>query len=192
VSLDELELALRSLRGVVAVGFVEADGLLMVEIQAGAEAEETLARDATVRAHEHAGMPVAVEIVRWGGGFEPVRDARVRLVEVTTDPEAGELSVRIARGDDNAVGRGNMEHGLLGAVEATVYAIRTFVPSLPFLPGWARVVETTPDRRFLVVASVTEPEARRHLRGAAEGATPVDGAVRATLAALNRTIGPEL
>jgi hypothetical protein len=192
VSLDELELALRSLRGVVAVGFVEADGLLVVEIQAGADADVTLARDATVRAHEHAGMPVAVEIVRWGGGIEPARDARVRLVEVATDPEAAQLTVRIARGNETAVGRGNMDHGLLGAVEATVYAIRTFVPALPFLPGWARVVETTADRRFLVVASVTEPEARRHLRGAAEGASPVDGAVRATLAALNRTIAPEL
>ncbi len=192
MNLDELELALRRLRGVVAVGFVEVDGLLLVEIQAGAEAEETLARDATVTAHEHAGTPVTVEIVRWGGGFEPARDGRVRLIEVATDPEAGALAVRIARGDEHAVGRGNMEHGLLGAVEATVYAIRTFVPALPFLPGWARVVETTPDRRFLVVASVTEPETRRHLRGAAEGATPVDGAVRATLAALNRTIAPEL
>lgn len=192
MSLDELELELRSLRGVVAVGFTDADGILVVEIQAGADAEETLARDATVRAHEHAAMPVAVEVVRWGGGVEPARDARVRLVSVSTDPEASEMTVRIALGDETAVGRGNMEHGLLGAVEATVYAIRTFVPSLPFLPGWARVVETTPERRFLVVASVTEPEARRHLRGAAEGATPVDGAVRATLAALNRIVGPEL
>jgi len=192
MSLDELELVLRTLQGVRAVGFVESDGLLMVEIQAGADAEETLARDATLRAHEHAGMPVAVEVVRWGGGIEPVKDARVQLVEVTTDPEASELTVRIALGDAQALGRGNMERGLLGAVEATVYAIRTFIPELPFLPGWARVVETTPERQFIVVASVTEPEARRHLRGAAEGATPVDGAVRATLAALNRTIGPEL
>jgi hypothetical protein len=192
MSLDELELVLRTLPGVVAVGFVEADGLLMVEIQASADAEETLARDATLRAHEHAGMPVAVEIVRWGGGVEPVKDARVRLVEVTTDPEASELTVRVALGDDHALGRGSMERGLLGAVEATVYAIRTFIPTLPFLPGWARVVETTPERQFIVVASVTEPESRRHLRGAAEGSTPVDGAVRATLAALNRTIGPEL
>ena len=192
MSLDELELVLRTLPGVRAVGFVEGDGLLMIEIQAGADAEETLARDATLRAHQHATGPVAVEVVRWGGGIEPVKDGRVQLVEVTTDPEAQELTVRIALGEEHALGRGNMERGLLGAVEATVYAIRTFVPALPFLPGWARVVETTPERQFIVVASVTEPEARRHLRGAAEGATPVDGAVRATLAALNRTIGPEL
>jgi hypothetical protein len=53
-------------------------------------------------------------------------------------------------------------------------------------------VETTPDRRFLVVASVTDPVTRTHRRGAAEGGTPMEGAVRATLAALNRTISRDL
>jgi hypothetical protein len=77
-------------------------------------------------------------------------------------------------------------------VEATVYAVRAFLPELTYLPGWARTVETTPDRRFLVVASITDPIARTHLRGAAEGATPIEGAVRATLAALNRTISRDL
>ena len=192
MSLDELELALRALPGVIAVGFVETDGLLVVEIQVGAGADETIARDATLRAHEHASLPVAVEVVRWGGGIAPIHDTRLRLEEVITDPEAGELSVRLARGEDLALGRGSMERGLLGAVEATVYAVRTFVPDLPFLPGWARVVETTPDRRFLVVASVTDPPSRRHLRGIAEGSSPVDGAVRATLAALNRVVSREL
>ena len=77
-------------------------------------------------------------------------------------------------------------------MEATVYAIRTFLPDLTFLPGWARTIETTPERRFLVVASVTDPLAREHRRGAAEGASPIDAAVRATLAALNRTISRDL
>jgi hypothetical protein len=54
------------------------------------------------------------------------------------------------------------------------------------------VVETTPERRFLVAASVTDPLARSHLRGAAEGSTPVEGAVRATLAALNRSVSRDL
>jgi hypothetical protein len=192
VSLDELELALRALAGVVAVGFVETDGVLVVELQAGAEASETLARDATLCSLDLAGMPVAVEVVRWGRGFEPVHEARLKMIDVVADHEAGELSVRVARGDERALGRGSIDHGLMGAVEATVYAIRTFVPALAFLPGWARVVETTPDRRFLVVASVTDPQTQRHLRGAAEGSTPVDGAARATLAALNRTISREL
>ena len=50
VNLDELELELRRLPGVVAVGFVETDGVLVVELQAGADAYDDLARDATVLA----------------------------------------------------------------------------------------------------------------------------------------------
>ena len=192
VDLDLLELQLRRLAGVIAVGFVETDGVLVVELQAGAEAYDELARDATLLAVEHAEGPVAVELVRWGDGAPPQRESRLRLVEITTDPGAGELTVRLARGDDEAIGRASTAGGLPAAVEATVYAVRTFLPELTYLPGWARTVETTPDRRFLVVASVTDPLARTHRRGVAEGATPVEGAVRATLAALNRTISRDL
>jgi hypothetical protein len=190
--LDLLELQLRRLAGVIAVGFAETDGVLVVELQAGAEAYDDLARDATLLAVEHAEGPVAVELVRWGDGAPPQRESRLRLVEITTDPGAGELTVRVARGDDEAIGRASTTAGLPAAVEATVYAVRTFLPELTYLPGWARTVETTPDRRFLVVASVTDPLARIHRRGVAEGDTPVEGAVRATLAALNRTISRDL
>ena len=192
VDLDLLELQLRRLAGVIAVGFVETDGVLVVELQAGAEAYDELARDATLLAVEHAEGPVAVELVRWGDGAPPQRESRLRLVEITTDPGAGELTVRVARGDDEAIGRASTAAGLPAAVEATVYAVRTFLPELTYLPGWARTVETTPDRRFLVVASVTDPLARIHRRGVAEGDTPVEAAVRATLAALNRTISRDL
>jgi hypothetical protein len=197
VSLDDLELRLRRLRGVLAVGFVETDGLLLVEIQAGPDAYEDLARDATVMAREHADQDepsraVGVEVVRWGDGGPHVRESRLRLVEITTDPAAGELTVRLARAEQEAVGRASTAAGLPAAVEATVYAIRAFLPGLTYLPGWARTVETTPDRRFLVVASVTDPLARTHRRGTGEGATPIEGAARATLSALNRTISRDL
>ena len=192
MSLDELELALRRLRGVVAVGFVEDERVLVVELQAGEESYDDLARDAILLAVEHVATPVAVELVRWGDGVPPQRESRLRLVELTTDPSAGELTVRLARGEEEALGRASTAGGLPAAVEATVYAVRAFLPELTYLPGWARTVETTPDRRFLVVASVTDPLARTHLRGAAEGTTPIEGAVRATLAALNRTISRDL
>jgi hypothetical protein len=192
VSLDDLELELRRMPGVLAVGFAESEGLVVVELQAGPEATEDLAREATMAAITHLGNPTAVEIVRWGDGPPGPKESRLRLVEVTTDPAAGELSVHLARDDERAVGRASSSHGLLGVVEATMYAIRTFLPDLTYLPGWARMIETTPDRRFIVVASVTDPEARAHLRGAAEGETPLDAAARATLATLNRTISREL
>jgi hypothetical protein len=191
VSLDELELELRRLRGVLAVGFLETDGLLLVELQAGPEAYPELARDATLIANQAAG-PVAVEVVRWGDRASAPRETRLRLVDITNDAAAGELEVRLALGDAEGVGRAPTDHGLLAPVEATVAAVRVFLPDLRFLPGWARLVETTPDRRFLVVASLTDPDTQEHRRGAAEGASPVAAASRATLAALNRTIAPDL
>lgn len=192
MTLDALELELRRLDGVVAVGFSEADGLTVVEVQAGPEACTDLAREVLLRARARIADPVVVEVVRWGEGAPAAREARLRLVDVTADPALGEVAVHLARGDDRAVGRASTARGLLGVVEATVYAIRTFLPDLPYLPGWARTVESTPERRFLVVASVTDPEARVHLRGVAEARSPLDAAVRATLAALNRTISREL
>jgi hypothetical protein len=190
--LDDLELELRRLRGVVAVGFTETPGLLVVELQAGPEADDDVARAATLLVDARAGRRATVEVVRWGDGPPAPRERRLRLVDVTTDPAAGDIAVHLARGEDHAIGRAAAAHGLLGVVEATVYATRTFLPDLRYLPGWARTIETTADRRFLVVASVTDPDARSHLRGAAEGESPLDGAARATLAALNRTISREL
>ena len=192
VSLDELELQLRRLDGVVAVGFVATDELTLIEVQAGPDAYEELARDATVLAAAHVQGPVAVEVVRWGDGGPHTPETRLRLVDIATDPAAGDLTVRLARGEEEALGRASTAGGLPAAVEATIAAVRTFLPDLAYLPGWARTVEPTPARRFLVVASVTDPLTRTHRRGAAEGATPVEGAVRATLAALNRSISREL
>lgn len=192
MSLDELELELRRLRGVLAVGFVETEGLLIVEVQVGPDTYDDVARDATTLAAQHAGGPVAVEIVRWGDGAPSDTESRLRLLEVTTDPPSGELAVRLACADEEAVGHASTAHGLAGVVEATVYAVRAFLPELPFLPGWARTIETTPDRRFLVVASVTDPVAGVHRRGVAEGTSPIDAAARATLDALNRNIAREL
>jgi hypothetical protein len=195
MSLDELEVELRKLAGVVAVSFVETDGLLVIEVQTAADASDNLAGEVTKVAVEHTGGTVAVEVVRWGDGSPNDRhdhEGRLRFVEVGTDPSTGTLLVRLARRDEESVGRAPTEHGLMSAVEATVYAVRAFVPELPFLPGWARTIETMPDRRFLVVASVTDPHARSHRRGVAEGSTPIEAAARATLAALNRAVSRDL
>jgi hypothetical protein len=192
VNLDELELEVRKLAGVLAVGFVENEDALLIEVQAGPDASFELPRDVSTLAGSRVDRPVTVHVVRWGDGGPHQAETRLRLVEVASDPAAGELAVRLARGDDEAVGRSSTASGLVAAVEATVYAVRTFVPDLAFLPGWARTIETTPDRRFLVVASLTDPLAREHRRGTAEGATPLEGAARATLAALNRAISREL
>ena len=192
MSLDELEVELRKLPGVAAVAFVEVDGLLVIEVQSAPDAANDLARKATFVAVQHTGGTVAVEVVRWGDGGPLEHGARLRFVEIATDPAAGTLLVRLARREEESVGRAPTEHGLMSAVEATVYAARAFLPALSFLPGWARTIETMPDRSFLVVASVTDPKASNHLRGIAEGPTPIEAAARATLSALNRTVSREL
>jgi hypothetical protein len=190
--LDELENELRSIPGVLAVGFTSTPGLLVVELEAGPDADADLPRAATVLVDARLEVRAAVAVVRSAGAAPGPRDPRLRLVEVTTDPAAGDIAVHLARRDERAIGRATAAHGLLGAVEATVNAIHGFLPDLPFLPGWARLIETTAEKRFLVVSSVTDPDAQTHLRGVAEGSTPLEGAVRATLAALNRTMSPEL
>jgi len=198
VTFDELELDLRLLPGVVAVGFAHpngsdcADDPVVVEVQVGPDASDDVARDVTRLAIRHLGSPVAVEIVRWGDGPPIPPETRLRVLEVSTDLECGEVAVHLARGDERAIGRASTSHGLLGVAEATMHAIRTYVPDLTYLAGWARTVETTPDRRFIVVASVTDPHTQSHLRGAAEGRTPLEAAANATLAALNRTISRKL
>jgi hypothetical protein len=192
VSLDDLELQLRRIKGVLAVAFVDTDDLVLIEVQAGPDADDDLAREATLLAARHVQGPLAVEVVRWGDGGPHTPEARLKLIALTTDPSVGEITVVLARGEEEASGRASTAGGLPAAVEATVAAVRAFLPELAYLPGWARTVETTPDRRFLVVASVTDPLTRTHRRGVAEGVTPIEGAVRATLAALNRTINRDL
>ena len=188
MNLDELELAVRKLRGVLAVGFVEDAGLLLVEVQAGAEAYPELPRDVSHLAADHAGGPVAVEVVRWGDGGPRTRRTRLRLEEITTDP-LRRASPCAWPGWRDRFGRAATTSGLLSAVEATVYAIRAFLPDLGFLLVWARWSRRPPT----AVSSWLRRSPIRHLahrRGTAEGATPI-GRPPATLAALNRTISRE-
>ena len=176
----------------LAVGFAETDGLVVVELQAGPDADEIWPATPRCSRRSTSGVPTAVEIVRWGDGPTGPNESRLRLVEVTTDPAAGELAVHLARGDERAVGRASSAHGLLGVVEATVFAVRTFLPDLTYLPGWARTIETTPDRRFIVVASVTDPEARSHLPRRRRGRDAPRGGRARDPGHLNRTISREL
>ena len=62
MSLDDLELELRRMPGVLSVGFAETEGLVVVELQAGPDAADDLARSATMLAINHLGNPTAVEV----------------------------------------------------------------------------------------------------------------------------------
>ena len=105
VSLDELELELRRLAGVSRSASWRPTSSWSSSSRPGPTPYDELA----ARRHRPRGRarrgPVAVEVVRWGDGGPHQAEARLRLVDVTTDPGAGELTVRLARGDEEALGR---------------------------------------------------------------------------------------
>jgi hypothetical protein len=114
-------------------------------------------------------------------------DRRVRLLAVLTFPDTDELEVHLTLEGRRTIGRAAASRGLVGAVEATVDALRAFTPSLALAPGWAKPIDVTPGEPFLVACEVTSSEgASRH--GIATGSSPIEAAARASLHALNRTL----
>jgi hypothetical protein len=120
------------------------------------------------------------------------RAKRVQLVAILASPDTDELEVRVSWNGQQSVGRAPASRGLMGSVEATFEAVRTFADSLPFQPGWARTIETIWQTQFLVATAVIGPEHTAARYGLAAGDSPVEAAARATLHALNRTLTGEL
>ncbi len=106
------------------------------------------------------------------------------LRSVRSVPETGEIEAHLAVGGVRAVGRASLAHGLAGAVEAVLTGTRELDPAASgWMPTWVRTVETTADGRFVVAVSLAGPnDAQRH--GIASGASPIEGAARATTLAL--------
>jgi hypothetical protein len=221
VTLDDLELELRKLPGVRSAGFVERDDVLLVQLHVAPESTERgVSLAATRIAFRHSERPVAVELVRWRTreltvatngadarqAAEGVIDAeadtgaaaevttieeRVRLLAVLNFPDTDELEVHLILGGQRAIGRAAASRGLVGAVEATVDALKTFVLDLRYRPSWAQPLETGQGESFLVACELVGPTgAVRH--GIASGTSSIEAAARGTLHALNRTLALEL
>jgi hypothetical protein len=116
----------------------------------------------------------------------PTRERRVRLLAVLTFPDTDELEVHLTLAGKRAIGRAAASRGLLGAVEATVDAIRVFVPDLDATASWARTLESSSGEPFLVAVGLLTAGSSRH--GLATGGSPIEAAGRATLHALNRIV----
>lgn len=131
-----------------------------------------------------------------GAGRHPaearvVPEPRVRLLAVLTFPDTDELEVHLTFDGRRSIGRADSGLGLLGSVEATIDALREFVPGLGFSASWARTLESTTGEAFLVACTVSGEEAgTRH--GLAAGASAAEAAARATLHSLNRTLALRL
>jgi hypothetical protein len=118
-------------------------------------------------------------------------ERRVRLLAVLTFPDTDELEVHLTLDGRRTIGRAAASRGLLGAVEATLDALRAFAPTLALNPGWARPIDVSSDEPFLVACEVSSGEGpARH--GIASGSSPIEAAARASLHALNRTLARSL
>jgi hypothetical protein len=80
---------------------------------------------------------------------------------------------------------------MVGAVQATIEAVREL--GAPFEPRakWARAIDDTQDEERVVVAVALEgvDDEQTLQYGLAAGTSPLDAAARSTLDALNRRLG---
>jgi hypothetical protein len=212
-SLDDLELELRKLPGVRAAGFEERDDMLLVQLHVAdrpGRAEQPVPVSASRIAARHSDRPVAVEVVRWrsapaivppappvslpapeaGPEPLPVETRRARLLAVLAFPDTDELEVHLILEGRRTIGRAPASSGLVGAVDATIDAIRGL--GAPFEPRarWARALDdTTDDDRVIVAVALEAVDDDDQLQyGLAAGASPIDAAARSTLDALNRRL----
>jgi hypothetical protein len=222
-SLDDLELELRQLPGVRAAGFDERDDILLVQLHITEKVEATdqpIPVSASRIAARHSDRPVAVEIVRWRDRVEGPRvpptltavetpapdtgdvsiiaveevERRARLLAVLAFPDTDELEVHLILDGKRTIGRAAASSGLVGAVEATIDAVRSL--GAPFEPRakWARALDDTADDDRVVVAVALEDvdDVDELQYGLAAGASPIDAAARSTLDALNRRLSRSL
>lgn len=118
---------------------------------------------------------------------------RPRLLAVLAFPDTDELEVHLILEGRRTIGRAPASQGLVGAVEATIDAIRGFGAALDPRARWARALDDTGDDRVVVAISLEHDEDAPHLAyGLAAGASPIDAAARATLDALNRRLARAL
>ena len=216
-SLDDLELELRKLPGVRAAGFEERDDMLLVQLHVadrGERIEQPLPVAASRIAARHSDRPVAVEVVRWRalpsaqpapavapspaaaepapaeGETEEARH-RARLLAVLAFPDTDELEVHLILEGKRTIGRAAASSGLVGAVEATIDAVRGLGAGIEPRAKWARALDDTHDDERVVVAVALEgidDDGPALQYGLAAGASPIDAAARSTLDALNRRL----
>ncbi len=118
---------------------------------------------------------------------------RARLLAVLAFPDTNELEVHLILDGRRTIGRAISQDGLVGAVEATLAAVREIGAPFEPTPLWAREVESTQDERVVVAVALGGVVADAPIDyGMAAGASPIDAAARSTLDALNRRLAQVL
>lgn len=115
---------------------------------------------------------------------------RPRLLAVLSFPDTDELEVHLVRGGRRTIGRAPASRGLVGAVQATLEAIRSLDLDVVPLAQWARALDAEEGSILVAVSLAFEDpdDGTLHAYGLAAGSSPIDAAARSTLDALNRRI----
>jgi hypothetical protein len=148
------------------------------------------AADVDLTAAEPAVTATPAEPLPVEEGAETVSGGRrARLLAVLAFPDTDELEVHLILDGRRTIGRAVSSNGLMGAVEATIAAVRELGVVFEPTPLWARQVESDQDERSVVTVAIdgVAPEAPTDY-GIAAGASPIDAAARSTLDALNRRL----
>jgi hypothetical protein len=118
---------------------------------------------------------------------------RARLLAVLAFPDTSELEVHLILDGRRTIGRAVSTDGLVGAVEATLAALREIGAPFEPTPLWVRAIDSGEDERVVVAVAlggvVTDAQIDY---GMAAGASPIDAAARSTLDALNRRLAQVL
>jgi hypothetical protein len=196
--------------------------IVQVQVSGGSPSP-SLSHQAARIAYRHADKPIALEVVRWRTievpGAPPAvaesppppppavvnddvvaphpprgdRVARVRLLAVLTFPDTDELEVHLILDGRRTIGRSSTSNGLIGAVEATLGAVRELGASLEPTALWARELASDEDERTVVAVAIGGAVADApNDYGIAAGASAIDAAARGTLDALNRRLAQVL
>ena len=127
-------------------------------------------------------------------GTEEVSEGRrARLLAVLSFPDTDELEVHLILDGRRTIGRSSTSNGLIGAVDATLSAVRELGAVFEPSPLWARQLESDEDDRIVVAVAlggVVEDAPNDY--GIAAGASAIDAAARSTLDALNRRLAQVL
>jgi hypothetical protein len=120
-------------------------------------------------------------------------ERRARLLAVLAFPDTNELEVHLILDGRRTIGRAVSTDGLLGAVEATLAAVREIGAPFQPIPLWARAIDGGDDERVVVAVALGGVVADAPIDyGLAAGASPIDAAARSTLDALNRRLAQVL
>ena len=118
---------------------------------------------------------------------------RARLLAVLAFPDTNELEVHLILDGRRTIGRAISSDGLIGAVHATLAAIREIGAPIDPSPLWAHTIESDGDDRVVVAVALGDVVAGAPVDyGLAAGASPIDAAARSTLDALNRRLAQVL